>query len=342
VKRSNRLLILLGLVIAISAALGAFALSGSSGGGGGGGGGDNTALATPASTSEPPVTLVCAKKAADIQVGTTITADLVEPCTKTLSERDNAGPGTFTNVSDVVGKIAGETISKGSIVVASKDFYTNGSVIAGKSLSNSIKSGMVAISMEVDQTNGVGTLVVPGDHVDVILTVYIDQMAITEPSTGNSAIVPQLEAGSRLTSKMIFRNCRILATLLPASLAAPTQAAAPAPVQSGPIATAEPSSDIVQFTNRAEFVILEVTPEEAEVVRWAQRAESQAQANYVDLGLALRSSADNGADLATVPGGAKDAQPGGITVAQLISVYGVLPPDPLSTLPSALGAKVKW
>jgi hypothetical protein len=75
------------------------------------------------------------------------------------------------------------------------------------------------------------------------------------------------------------------------------------------------------------------------VVRWAQRAEVPQGNNNIDLGLALRSSADNDADLATIPG---TGQQGGITMSQLISVYGVLAPDPLSTLPSALGAKVKW
>jgi Flp pilus assembly protein CpaB len=335
VKRSNRLLILLGLLLAISASLVVVVTVSSGTGGGGGGGG--SAQASPSTTPEPQVDVVYAK--ADIPVGTTIKAEMVELRSISKSTRDQAGEGTFAVTTDVIGKIAGEPIKNGDMIVASKDFYTNGSVIAGKSLSNSIKPGMVAVSMEVDQTNGVGTLVVPGDHVDVILSVYIDQMAITDTIT-TTGISPLTAGGSRLTSKMIFRNCRVLATLLPASLETPTQAAVPAAVPSGPVATAAPSNDIVQFTGRVEFVILEVTPEEAEVVRWAQRAESQAQGNYVDLGLALRSSADNDADLATIPG--KDGQPGGITMSQLISVYGVLAPDPLSTLPSALGAKVKW
>lgn len=338
-KRSNRLLILLGLLIAISASLVAAAYV-SSGTGGGGGGGD--AQASPTTTSEPNVTLVCAKDA-DIQVGTTITDGMVKLCTKSISERDKAGAGTFDNLGDVVGKIAGETISKGSIIVASQDFYTNGAVVAGKSLSNSIKPGKVAVSMEVDQTNGVGTLIVPGDHVDVILTVYIDQMAITDTiSTAATGVTALPAGGSQLTSKMVFRNCRVLATLLPADVATPTTAAVPTAVPSGPVATAAPSTGLVNLSDRHEYVILEVTPEEAEVVRWAQRSEKLDPQNYIALGLALRSSSDNGgdADLATIPG--KDGQPGGITLSQLISVYGVLPPDPLSTLPSALGAKVKW
>jgi Flp pilus assembly protein CpaB len=341
VKRSNRLLILLGLLIAISASLVAAAYVSS---GSGGSGTDTGTLASPTPTSEPNVTVVCAKKGADIQVGTTITSDMVEACSVSISDRDKAGAGTFASVSDVIGKIAGETITKGSIIVASQDFYTNGAVVAGKSLSNSIKSGKVAVSIEVDQTNGVGTLIVPGDHVDVILSYYMEQMAISETlqSGGTGVASIQLAGGAALTSKMIFTNCRVLATLLPASLLTATEAAVPQPASSGPVATAVPSDDLVQFTGRHEYVIIEVTPEEAEVIRYAQRAEKQDPQNYIDLGLALRSSSDNGtdADLAAIPG--KDGQPGGITATQLIAIYGVLPPDPLSTLPSALGAKVRW
>jgi len=40
--------------------------------------------------------------------------------------------------------------------------------------------------MEIDQTNGVGTLIVPGDHVNVILTLYVDQIALTTTNTNKT------------------------------------------------------------------------------------------------------------------------------------------------------------
>ena len=43
------------------------------------------------------------------------------------------------------------------------------------------------------------------------------------------------------------------------------------------------------------MVILEVTPDEAEILRWAQRAEKTDPQNYIDLSLALRSDKDNDA-----------------------------------------------
>jgi Flp pilus assembly protein CpaB len=329
VKRSNRLLILLGLLIAMSAAVATVVVVSSNTGGGG----DNTALASPSPTHEPDVEVVASQVA--IPAGTTIKAEMLKMKPIKLSDRD-AQPGTFSSIDQVVGKIAGANIDADKIIIATDDFYAPGSVTAGKSLKDSISPGMLGVSMEVDQTNGVGTLLVPGDHVDVILSVYVDQMSITVASADNKFQITA--GGSQLTSKMIFQNCRILATLLPPDNAVPTVAAPTAAGSAAPT-TAKPTSPIVQFTGRHMIVVIEVFPDQAEVIRWAQRAEKVDPQNYITLGLALRSGKDDGADIATEPGLGK---PIGITFATLVAVYGVLPPDPLATLPKALAAKVQW
>jgi pilus assembly protein CpaB len=328
VKRSNRLLILLGLLIAISAAVAAAAYVSS----GTGGTPDNAAVESPTPTAEPQVQVVATQVA--IPAGTTITAPMLKLETMTLSARDALGSDTFSSVAQVVGKIAGADIAANQVIVASNDFYAAGSVMEGKSLKDSIAAGMVAVSMEVDQVNGVGTLVVPGDHVDVILSVYVDQIAAALKDTNGDTVT---FGGSQLTAKMIFENCRVLATLLPPAGAAPTSGATPNP--SGEVPTEQPSSPVVQNTDRHEIVIIEVYPDQAEVIRWAQRSEKIDPQNYIDLGLALRSSKDDGADIATNPGLGK---PYGITFATLVAVYGVLPPDPTSTLPKVLADKIKW
>jgi Flp pilus assembly protein CpaB len=330
VKRSNRLLILLGLLIAMSAAVATVVVVSSNTGGGG----DKTALASPTPTLEPDVEVVASQVA--IPAGTTIKAEMLKMKSIKLSDRD-AQPGTFSSIDQVVGKIAGANIDADKIIIATDDFYAPGSVTAGKSLKDSISPGMLGVSMEVDQTNGVGTLLVPGDHVDVILSVYYDMMSITVPSSTDKN-VNITASGSQLTSKMIFQNCRILATLLPPDNAAPT-VAAPAAAGSAVPSTAKPTSPIVQFTGRHMIVVLEVFPDQAEVIRWAQRAEKLDPQNYITLGLGLRSGKDDGADIATEPGLGK---PIGITFAVLVAVYGVLPADPLATLPKALAAKVQW
>jgi pilus assembly protein CpaB len=327
VKRSNRLLILLGLLIAISGSLAAMAYVAGSGGGGGG----NEAAAAPSATPEATVPVVYATK--DIAAGTTITADMVGTKPMKLSERAALGVETYASTSQVVGSISSVPIKSGELL-ASGALLSPGSAVDGKSLSSAVDKGMVAISMEVDQTNGVGTLIVPGDHVDVILTVYVDQLSITGKDAAGNEIT--LTGGQQPTSKMVFQNCKVLATLLPPAVTAPTTAPA-AGATAAPMAP-QVTSPTVQLTGRHMMAIIEVFPEQAEVIRWAQRYESKDPQTYIDLGIALRSTADNGDPMS----GNTGSKTSGITFSVLVAKYGVLPADPTGIIPQSLGIKVQW
>lgn len=325
VKRSNRLLILLGIIVAISGGVGAAVLA--NGGGGGGASKTPVPAVTPSATPEPTVQVVVATRA--INAGDTITAAMVGLKSMTISERDALGSDTFTSVDQVVGKIAGADIASGKAIVASQDFLSQaGSVTDGKDIAGDITPGMVAVSMEVDQTNGVGTLIVPGDHVDIILSVYVDQLSITAQDSNSNSI--SLPGGSQVTTKMVIRNRRILATLL-----APAAASEPTPASSFPAAISAATPASVQFTDRQMIAIVEVMPEEAELIRWAQRMETEGSQNYIDLSFALRSRADD-----NVAGSAADTT--GITYYQLVQNYGVLPPDPRAVIPAKLGVVIQW
>ena len=81
------------------------------------------------------------------------------------------------------------------------------------------------------------------------------------------------------------------------------------------------------------IVVVEVTPEEAEVIRWAQREEKVDPQNYITLSLALRSDKDNDAPAVTTAG---------ITFKQLVTIYGVLPPDPRGIIPADLAKQISW
>ena len=328
-KRSNRLLILLGLLIAISGALAAVAYVAGSGGGGGGGG--NEANATPAATSEATVPVVYATK--DIAAGTSITSDMVTTKPMTLSAHAALGVDTYSSTEQVIKGIAGIDI-KANDVLAAGELLTPGSVVDGKSMGGAVDKGMVAVSMELDQTNGVGTLIVPGDHVDIILTIYTDALSLTATDSAGTAI--SLTGGSQVTSKMLFRNCKVLATLLPPVVAVPTTA--PAAGASSGLPAPQASSATVQFTGRHMLAIVEVFPEQAEVIRWAQRAETAGAQNYIDLAVALRSTQDDGDPVSDNTG----SKTSGVTFAVLVAKYGVLPPDPRAMIPSGLGIKIQW
>ena len=85
-KRSNRLLILFGVFLAVLAMVGVIVVAGGSGSGG-------AAKATPTPTPEPQVTVVIATT--DIALGDKITAGMVGTENMTISARD-APRGTPT------------------------------------------------------------------------------------------------------------------------------------------------------------------------------------------------------------------------------------------------------
>jgi hypothetical protein len=104
---------------------------------------------------------------------------------------------------------------------------------------------------------------------------------------------------------------------------------------SGASPTPQPKSTAQTITNSGAhmIVILEVQPDEAEMMRWAQREEKADPQNYITLSLALRSDKDNDAPPAVTPG---------ITYKQLVTLYGVLPPDPRAMIPADLAKSISF
>ena len=319
-KRSNRLLVLFGLLFAIVGGGLAFVVA--SGGSGTGTG----AAASAAPTAEPQTTIVRAK--VDINLGDQITASMVEAKGISVSDRNKLGVDTFTTVDEVIGKIAGGKISAGEPLVASRDFLTPGSMTDGKDIAGAIASGYLGVAIELDQINGVGTLIVPGDRVNIILSVYVNQLTLA--NTTNPKLPITVEGGKDVTTKMIIQNRKVLLTLLPAPDAVAT--AAPVPnATAAPVAA--PTTPTVTNSGRHMVAIIEVKPEEAEIISWAQRQEKTDPQNYIDLSISLRSDKDNALPNAVTPG---------ITYKMLVDKYGVLPPDPRAIIPPDIARELQW
>jgi pilus assembly protein CpaB len=321
VKRSNRILILVGIFLAAIAFVGVVAIANT-------GGGTTSTPATPTPTLEATTPVVFAAR--DINVGETITNDMVTVQQVKKSVAAGYGADIFASIGQVSGKIAAGPILKGDPLHDGTDILSikPGSVTQGQDISGLIDPGYLAISMEIDQTNGVGTLIVPGDHVDIILTVYVDQIALTTTNTNKTNI--SVVGGQQPTSKMLFQNNKILATLLPAAVPV-----APPAAIAGASPTPTPTASIASVSNNGQhmIVIVQVKPDQAEVIRWAQRAEKTDPQSYTDLALALRSPKDNStADVTTI----------GVTFSEMVTRYGVLPPDPRGVIPPSLAAGIKW
>ena len=318
-KRSNRLLVLFGLIFALVGGGLAFAVAS---------GGSSTVVPGPSAspTAEATTTVVRATK--DINLGDQITADMLEEKPMSVSEAAKLGPDTFTTKDQVVGKIAGGKISTGQALVGSRDFLNPGSMTDGKDIAGAIASGYLGVAIELDQINGVGTLIVPGDRVNIILSIYVDQLPLS--NTTNPKLAIAVPGGKDVTTKMVIQNRKVISTLLPPPVAA-AGAASVANASAAPVAA--PTTPLVHNDGRHMIAIIEVKPDEAEIIRWAQREEKTDTQSYIDLSVALRSDKDNALPNADTPG---------ITFKMLVVKYGVLPPDPRAIIPADIAANLQW
>ena len=89
----------------------------------------------------------------------------------------NAPAGTFTNLDDVIGRVAEAPLVKGQTVLESMLTPTGGA--AG--LTAIVPVGMRAITLEVNEVSGVAGLITPGCHIDIVSTFSDDPATYTPP-----------------------------------------------------------------------------------------------------------------------------------------------------------------
>ncbi len=295
-KRSNRLVLLIGVFLAAVAFVLVVVLVG----GGGTGSGS-------AESSAPPAKIPTVVAARDIALGVAITADMVK--TQDLAP-DLRLPGSFGDVSQVVNSVARASLKSGQQITAA-DFAES----SGANLE--VPAGLTGIAVQVDQLSGVGTLIKTGDYVDIIAQISPGSFPLNyfaKPATGTEAVVNPVPPVNDPTSvKVLLQGLQVITTILPPPPASETGVASPAP--SGATAGSAPSG--VALNGQQEIVIVAVTPQQAEVIKFAQ----------VDgnLTLTLRSPKDfvdqNGNPI--VP---QTVVTSGIVLKTLIDTWGVLPP----------------
>jgi Flp pilus assembly protein CpaB len=115
------------------------------------------------------------------------------------------------------------------------------------------------------------------------------------------------------TVKLILQGMQVLGTLLP-PVAPP-----PAAAEGEPVASAAPGTVL---NEQQEIVILAVTAQQAEVIRYAQQMANP----LLTLSLVLRSPDDFIDPETGEPVPPVLAETTGITLQELINTYGVLPP----------------
>jgi Flp pilus assembly protein CpaB len=243
-KRSNRLVLLVGVFLAVIAFVGVLLLSQQN---------QQTA------ETEPTVKNVVIA-AEDIPLGTAIEETMLRTEEVPI---DAALPGAYEVTSQAIGQIARQEVIEGQQITTA----TTGQTGSTSTTSIDTPAGYRAMSVMVDQLSGVGTLIKPGDWVDMVIRMDIKPVVVNEDGTSATAI----DAVDGDTSKLLLQGMQVLGTLLPPPPAA-AQGATPTPG--------------TNLSERQELVILGLTPSQVEVVKWAQ---NDAQ---VSMSLVLRSPDD--------------------------------------------------
>jgi pilus assembly protein CpaB len=292
-KRSNRLVLLVGVFLAVVAFVGILLLV-------------RTPSEGPATV---PTTGPVVVASADIPLSTLILAEQVTVKTVPLTA---VTPGAFTDPSQVIGKIARQAVKTGGQVTAAT--LTGGA--SGEVTSIDCPATLRCMSIQVDQVSGVGTVIKTGDYVDMVVGLTAEKFPVITVNPADKSIT--VVSGLNSTSvKLLLQGMQVMGTLLPPQAAPAAGAATPAP-------SGAPTGPSTALNGQAQIVILAVTAQQAEVLKFAQIDGN--------VSLALRSPADfidptTGAPL--LPAAAKTT---GITLKVLVDSYGILPPEVVQTV----------
>jgi len=235
-KRSNRLILLIGVFLAILAFVGVVFIS--QGGG------------KPGTTADKELPTVFASR--PITLGTEITEDMLTVTNTKTTERSSAA---FASKSLLLGKVAAKDIAQGK-QLTSDDFERGAGVTQ-----LTVPPGMRAIAVTVDQGTGVGTVIRTGDYVDLLVGITGDKFPVItlNPVDDSFTVVSGINATS---AKLLIQGMQVIGTLLPP----------PTTTQSsgGGNASPAPGGQPTNLNGQSEIVILAVDAQQAEVIKFAQ------------------------------------------------------------------------
>jgi Flp pilus assembly protein CpaB len=300
-KRSNRLVLLVGVFLAIVAFVGILVLTRT----------DNTTKVVPPPTTGPVVVATV-----DIPLSTRISADQVT--TKTV-DLTSMLPGAFTDTSQVVGQIVRQQVATGGQITSA----TLSGGTTGQITTIDCPLTLRCMALQVDQVSGVGTVIKTGDYVDMVVGLTADKFPVITVTPGDNSIA--VVAGLNSTSvKLLLQGLQVMGTLLPPPPAT-TETTAPTPAPSGaPTSAPGTGGSGTNLNGQQQIVIVAVTAQQAEVLKFAQMDGN--------VTLALRAAGDFVDPVTGAPLPPVSAVTTGVTLKVLVDSYGVLPPEVVQTV----------
>jgi pilus assembly protein CpaB len=297
-KRSNRLVLLIGVFLAIIAFVGILVLQG---------GGTKT------DSTAPPKELGTVIATTDIPLGSRIQANQIKVEMKAVGARD---AGALGDVSQAIGKIARQPVAAGAQITTTTFIGSEGEI-----LDIQTPPTKRAIAVQVDQITGVGTVIKTGDYVDMVAGFTGDKFPVItlNPADDSFTVVSGLNSTS---VKVLIQGMQVLGTLLP-----PPPAAAEANNTDTGTGTGTTTGGTATALNgQQQIVILAVDAQQAEIIKFAQLDGS--------ISLLLR-NADDFLDPTTgqpLPDGPVPDTTTGVILKSLVDSYGVIPPELVETV----------
>ena len=291
-KRSNRLVLLVGVFLAVVAFVGIALILG--------GGGTK-----PPEQTAVPTVLPAVIAAKDIPLGATVTEDMLT--TQDLKVDTERKTTAYSSTKLVVGQIARRKIPVGTqLETAFFDTATTGCGVID------VPPTQRAIAVQVDQVSGVGTVINTGDYVDMLVGFTGDKFpVVTLNPTDNSITVVSGLNGTSV--KLLLEGMQVLCRQLP-----PVAAPAGGQQQNQGGTTNTGGQTTTSLTNQQEIVMLGVTPTQAEIIKFSQLDGS--------ISLVLRSAKDflddAGNPITPPPSGSE-----GITLKKLTTDFAVPIPE---------------
>ncbi len=239
-KRSNRLVILVGVLLAVLAFVGIVVLLGQQ--------------TKPQTVEAQTVKVLVAKQ--DIAIGDSVTPALVD----VKEVEPGAVSGTrIADPSQLTGSPALFPIGKGSQVSQEAVGLTSGGSIC---ITCQLEPGEKAIAFQVERVTGLDFLIQPGDHIDIL---FHGDVQVVQPTVDSTDQAPRFEPITGLenapTVKTLLQNKRVL--YVSATKIKPINDPTATPVPNGQAAAAPATIETV-------VVVFAGNDADAEVIKFAQ------------------------------------------------------------------------
>jgi Flp pilus assembly protein CpaB len=255
VKRSNRLIILVGVLLAVVAFVAIIAFL--------------NQRRQPAADAEPQMETVLVA-ARDIAIGEQVTPDDVE---EDEVDPEAVGPDTLRDPSQLRDRVALFAVPEGSQITESIFGQVGGGAV---DIEGQLRAGEKAIAVQVDRATGLDFLIQQGDVIDIVLGVEIQVLQRTAESAAAPDQPPRFETVTGLESarsvKTVLQAKRVLYVSESRIGPAPDPDETPAPGEEEQ--PTEPTVVVIVFAG---------TNADAELVKFAQRDQSEVGAVTVTL-----------------------------------------------------------